>query len=556
MVRGAGKSLVLAVLLGFVSGLAGVASGQDVKSALLPAKGRKCDIYLKSGEIKKGKVKAVGDDYITVEVKLSPFYAEPQTFRLTQVSRVDYGDGVVDVAELLSKNREQRVEQAAASILSEPQAQPSAPAPKQTVRTKTTEPKVSTSASTSARSGSQPEDETVRRLMAILRSLDEGEEAPPKKQKTRKVTQPRSATPAVTPSATVPKATTKTVDRGAEQAVETKTTQPVVVPVRKVVAPTRQAAPSQSARQAKPASSGSSKPRKDVSPKASKTTTSPPAPKPTVPALKPQKSHLAQGVKRSLAPSVARNSKRPTKVVQPKQEKARTDSGLRLASKDSLAPASHASSGAQRATATPEIRTLVNRFYKAAMILAGAVVALALGVVFLAVTVWRRRGSEEVSGLPAPAAESGPGPQESAPAEPPVRVVMVKGDYAVIDRGLDHGLRVGDLLLLKRPVPDGEYELGLARVLKVFDRLSGIKVVEKFVETELRVGDVGYKHQPSEPESLGEAAPTVRRVEDVSATTLKPAANGPRVELSQPDDDFDDPLDHRYLPSQGRWRHR
>ncbi|MDZ7374532.1 MAG: hypothetical protein ONB23_11270 [candidate division KSB1 bacterium] len=535
-----------------VYGLAIATAGEEeVVSALSAAKGQRCEVYLKSGEIKRGKLTAVGQDYLTVEVKLSPFYAEPQTFRLTQVSKVDLGRQVVDVEALLTQSRQERLAEQTAAVLGTRTASSEPPKP---VATVPREPTATSQVAAAPSNLSQPtvaapqqpqqpqQDETVRRLMAILRDMDESPASGASQstaRPTQRVVQPEARQP-ILPNATVPTRSRELPEprpetRPAQEQVppaSTLQTQRGMAPAPRPVVPVEP-------RSVAPATQ-SPMPAREVG-SSSQSGSEVPAPKPTVPSPKPPRGHLSaapeeQAMAQPRAPepsSPAAQSLAANTAQEPRRERAKLD-----APTVSTTPVGKGQE--------PEIRAVVDRFYKAAMVLAGAVVVLAGGVVVLAVTVARRKnGSPAAPTVPVPAVQ---GPAQPEPP-PPLRLVMVKGEYAVVDQGLDHGVRTGDLLLVKRSSADGDYELGLARVLKVFDRLSGIKMVEKFADSDLRVGDVAYPYQPAEP-TPGPAMPVeVRRVEgNTGAGSPLPASEEGTFRL--------DDREERYLPSQGRWRRR
>jgi hypothetical protein len=515
--------------------------GQDALSVLSAAKGQRCDLYLKSGEIKKGRLKAVGEDYITVEVKLSPFYAEPQTYRLTQVSKVDLGGQVVDVEAWVARARQEKLTAQALSVTASRPSEPEQPkssvqAPREEARS----PQTSTPSPAAAPSSDSGTDETVRRLMVILKDLDEGPSGSQPTPTSQKVVQ-ASRKLELAPSATVP--TTRS-ESPAETSPSRATVQPSSFPERKELPEvTRQVEP----RQARPSAPTERRPEMEAIPPAQQVPEVP-APRPIVPSPKPPRSHLSSAPEQEA-------------MAQPRAPEPQAEQEDRLASVPSqerrpeqlgAQTAANAAKSVQAGQET-EIRALVDRFYKAAMVLAGAVLALAAGVVVLTVTVIRRKGVvPESATLPIPSEKE---PEPAAPPEPPLRLVMVKGDYAVVDQGLDHGVGVGDLLLVKRQGEQGEYELGLARVLKVFDRLSGIKMVEKFVEAELRVGDAAYRYRPAQPEIAGMAIQEVRRVENLEATGSA-KAGGTSLPVAQTRSVADGEEEDRYPPFRNRWRYR
>ncbi len=533
------KKLGLAVAAVLLVGLVATGMGQDWASILAPAKGKKCQVYLKSGEVRKGKLIKIGEDYITVEVKLSPFYAEPQTYRITQVDRIDYGSGVVDVDRYLAGSGNQQ-----APVAKSEQA--SSVASSQQVRT--------TQHSSAGSSGSESDDDTVQKLMAILKSLDEGPTAKPEQRPMAAATEPAAVQEGQTSSSVSQQPATQT----RAETVERRRVEPASRPerARKVVVPltrkTVQARPDQNTSKVSTASrktvqkTSSVSRRKKTAPSPARTRTAArkravtrkPQPKKTIPAPKPAKTRLAKAATpTSKAVAVAQAPKTPPQgsvtSVQQRNEKQ-----AKLAEAAGVVATSANAGGATTSQAGSPV-------LKAVTVLAGAVGLLALAVLALTVVVLRRHKTSApqptVPAAPAAApsvqvASEEPAPQpEPAPKPPaPIHVVMVKGDYAVVDHGLDQGIKVGELLLLRRAVEDGEYEIGLARVLKVFDRLSGVKLIERWVETDLRVGDSAVRYRPAEPapEDLTSVAVTQVGGRPHPEAATRPADEVPQMRLS------------------------
>ena len=519
-----GLAVAAALLIGFVV----AALGQDLASALAPVKGKKCQVYLKSGEVRKGKLIKFGDDYITLEVKLSPFYAEPQTYQITQVDRIEYGKNrFVDVEQLLSKPGTAKTSEASVSG-------------EQVVAGASSASGQAKSAPSSKKSSASSDDDTVQRLMAILKSLDDGATTKPDESSLAAVTEPTgssgSASKQETRVATKPQQPTgqvrpKSTSRGTSPvATRPQRARKVVVPLtRKTVRtqPVRSAVVKSSPQQApktpepSPTSAGGLKRTSRAESTSSRvkrpTAARKPRPRKTIPVPKPQKTRLAD-----VSPSAAgaagagrrsgRGAAQQKAVVKKAQAQQKTiESTERVASSPVSPPA-------REASGEPVL--------KAVTVLAGAVGLLALAVLALAVVVLRRHRATTGPfpaarpSPPRPVVAEEPGP-ESMPEPPaPIRVVMVKGDYAVVDHGLDHGIKVGELLLMRRAVEDGEYEIGLARVLKVFDRLSGVKLIERWVETDLRVGDSAVRYKPAEP-----------RPEELTSVAVKHVGGRPHPEV-------------------------
>ena len=501
------EKLGLAVAAAILTGFVVAALGQDLASALAPVKGKKCQVYLKSGEVRKGKLIKFGDDYITLEVKLSPFYAEPQTYQITQVDRIEYGKNrFVDVDQLLGKSGSAKSSEASKS--GEQVAVGTSNASGQ-----------ANPASSSKKSSASSDDDTVQRLMAILKSLDDGAATKPDEGSLAAVTEPSAGSSSTAkqetraaskPQQPVQQVRPKTTSRTTTQvATRPQRARKVVVPLtRKTVRtePVRTAAvkssPQQAPKRRKQTAISTSR-RKRTSRAVStssqgkrRTAVRKPRPRKTIPVPKPQKTRLAD-----LSPSGASVAGTDQRVSTGAEQQAAVVKKVRPQQKALESTAEVASSRvsppAREASGEPVL--------KAVTVLAGAVGLLALAVLALAVVVLRRH---KAATEPLPAAQTSP-PKPVATEEPrpepmpeppaPIHVVMVKGDYAVVDHGLDHGIKVGELLLLRRAVEDGEYEIGLARVLKVFDRLSGVKLIERWVETDLRVGDSAVRYRPAEP---------------------------------------------------------
>ncbi len=504
------KRLGLTVATVLLLGLVATGMGQDWASILAPAKGKKCQVYLKSGEVRKGKLIKVGEDYITLDVKLSPFYAEPQTYRITQVERIEYGNRAVDVDQLLASGGKSQ--------------QPSAAGAEPTPAAGTSSSRASVvSRPTTARSGSESDDDTVQKLMAILKSLDEGPTSKPEQGSLAAATEPATSTGVGTDSRVAEQSSVQarsetSVRQRVQPASRPERARKVVVPLtRKTVQPRPVGSATKPASKPKSTSKAVSVPRqaesktvrarrpRTVSRK--RTTARKPQPRKTIPAPKPPKSKLAQA---------------PAPVSKPvgdgQAPKVRTQEAVAALQKPEVERTQLVGAGAASSTVHVSATEQTGQpVLKAVTVLAGAVGLLALAVLALTVVVLKRHKASApqpvasvAPSVPVAAEEPAPSPEPTPKPPAPIHVVMVKGDYAVVDRGLDQGIKVGELLLLRRSVEDGEYEIGLARVLKVFDRLSGVKLIERWVETDLRVGDSAVRYRPAEPapEELASVAVT------------------------------------------------
>ena len=442
--------------------------------------GTQCTVSLKTGEKKKGKVESLSEEALVMKVKLSPFYSEEQKILLEDIEQVEDANGNVVSVESLTpaaKAEEPKVppvkqettkppatplttadskaiiEAAVKAALGEPTPPPSvaqsrlqpSPEPTTTVPSQAQKDKTETA---SVSPNQPPAAEGTKPIQSIAadRSL-----------RTERPLRVVSAEPTTVPS---------------ERPYQTELRSSAAVP------PSPQAQPA-------PQTTGTAT---TLNPFASKST-------PTASAGQNQRAsippRLAERPVVEKLPSgktpTAKSSTVPMQLRQAEETPAPPSQASKMKAESEIltqagVPASSISPEKEKPAITQKellaLRASIEGFNKTGRVITWGLGAVALSIIGLSLVLLLRRKSPAQ-----PASRSLARPR-------PNRVVMVQGEYAVVDLGLNDGIGIGDTLMVGRQVGSEVHTIGVAKVVKVLDLLCGIKMVEKLGDTSARVGDL------------------------------------------------------------------